>query len=66
METKRLYLNGSWVEPEAPIDVINPANGQVIGRVATVDRRRVAQALPTRQRAWPAWNKLPARDRGGC
>ncbi len=45
METKKLYLNGRWCEGGAPIDVVNPANGQLVGRVATADRAVVAQAL---------------------
>jgi len=65
-EVRSLYLNGSWESLGIPIEVVNPASGVVIGRVSTVDRQRVAQALDDAQRAWPAWRKLPARDRGAC
>jgi succinate-semialdehyde dehydrogenase/glutarate-semialdehyde dehydrogenase len=64
MEVKSLYLNGRWEASGVPIEVVNPATGAVLGRVSTVDRPRVAQALADAQRAWPAWRKLPARDRG--
>ncbi len=64
MDTKCAYLNGRWAEASNPIDVVNPANGQVIGRMATVDRGRVGQALADAEQAWPAWRALPARDRG--
>ena len=64
MDTKRLYLNGQWAEPEAAIEVVNPASGEVIGHVATAGRQHVAQALEDAQRAWPAWRGMPARDRG--
>jgi succinate-semialdehyde dehydrogenase / glutarate-semialdehyde dehydrogenase len=63
-EVRALYLNGSWESSGTPIEVVNPASGEVIGRVSTVDRPRVAQALVDAQQAWPAWRKLPARDRG--
>jgi len=59
-----LYLNGRWLAPGDPIAVTNPATGEVIGRVSTVDRAGVGQALNDAQNAWPAWRKLPGRDRG--
>ncbi len=55
MDTKPLYLNGRWAAPEAAIEVVNPSSGEVIGRVATVARRQLAEALADAQRAWPAW-----------
>lgn len=61
---RSLYLNGAWEAPGPAIEVTNPATGAAIGRVSTVDRPRVAQALDDAQRAWPAWRKLPARERG--
>lgn len=63
-EIRPLYLNGRWVAPGDPLVVVNPATGAVIGRVSTVDRARVAQALTDAEAAWPAWRKRPARDRG--
>jgi len=59
-----LYLNGRWVESGNPIDVIDPATGKIVGRVATIDRAGVAQALQDAERALPAWRSLPGRDRG--
>jgi succinate-semialdehyde dehydrogenase / glutarate-semialdehyde dehydrogenase len=64
MEVHELYLNGRWVAPGPPINVINPANGQRVGRVATADRAIVTQALADAQQAWPQWRQLPGRDRG--
>ena len=64
VELRPLYLNGRWAVRGVPIEVVDPATGATIGRVSTVDRPRVAQALEDAQRAWPAWRKLPARDRG--
>jgi len=64
IEVRRLYLNGKWPEPRDPLDVINPATGQLIGRVGTVDCRGVAQALAAAEEAWPAWRKLSGKRRG--
>lgn len=64
MDTKAIYLNGQWVSPGKALSVVNPANGQTVAQVATVDRAGVAQALADAQAAWPAWRKVPARDRG--
>jgi len=64
MEVKQLYLNGRWTAPGEPIDVVNPANGQLVGRVATADRSVVAQALADAHDAWPAWRTMPGRNRG--
>ena len=61
---RRLYLDGQWVEPNAPLDVVNPATGDVFARVGTVDRARVAEALTSAQNAFAAWRNLPAKQRG--
>ena len=63
-DIRRLYLDGQWVEPNAPLDVVNPATGDVFARVGTVDRARVAEALTSAQNAFSAWRDLPARQRG--
>jgi succinate-semialdehyde dehydrogenase/glutarate-semialdehyde dehydrogenase len=63
-ECKRLYLNGRWIEPRDPLDVVNPANGEVFARVGTVRREDVARSLSDAQAAWPGWRKLSGRTRG--
>ena len=62
--TRRLYLNGRWVEPQDPLEVVNPATGEVFARVGTVAREAVARALADAAEAWPAWRKLSGRQRG--
>ena len=63
-EVRRLYLNGQWVEPRDPLEVINPATGEVFASVGTVGREQVAQALADAQDAWPGWRKLSGQKRG--
>ena len=63
-DIRRLYLDGQWVEPNAPLDVVNPATGDVFAQVGTVDRPRVAEAFTSAQNAFAAWRNLPAKQRG--
>jgi acyl-CoA reductase-like NAD-dependent aldehyde dehydrogenase len=35
IQVRQLYVNGQWIEPRDPLDVINPATGRVIARVDT-------------------------------
>ena len=64
MEPRRLYLAGRWVAPCDPIEVVNPATGEVFARVATVDRAGVRQALADAQAAWDGWRRLTGKQRG--
>ncbi len=61
---RRLYLSGQWVEPEDPLPVVNPASGKVIAEVGTLGRPAVAKAIADASDAWPAWRRLPGRERG--
>ena len=40
METLKNYINGKWVDSqeETTVDVFNPANQQVLGRVPAQER----------------------------
>ena len=64
MTSYSLYLNGQWRQPGPPIDVTNPAIGEVVGQVATVDRAEVAEALTAAEGVFASWRQLPAKQRG--
>ena len=64
VKTYGLYLNGRWAEPAEPLDVENPATGEVFARIGTVERDGVRQALEDAQRAWPGWAQLTGMQRG--
>ncbi len=64
IDTKRLYLNGQWVPPANPLDVLNPATGEVLARVGTLNRRTVGQALAHAQTAWDEWRRQSGKTRG--
>lgn len=64
MKTLPLYLNGDWFVATPFQQVTNPANGEIIAQVATIDRARVAQAISDAHAAFQSWRKVPGRTRG--
>ncbi len=58
------YLNGLWAEPLRSLDVRNPASGELLARVGTVDRAAVKRAIADAAAAWPAWRALSPKERG--
>ncbi|MFV1968224.1 MAG: NAD-dependent succinate-semialdehyde dehydrogenase [Pirellulaceae bacterium] len=63
-DIRRLYVNGQWIEPRNPLQITNPATGEVFAQVGTVSRETVAQAIDGAAAAWPAWRATPGRQRG--
>ena len=59
------YVNGAWVpsETETAADVINPATGESLARIAPAGDAEVAQAVTAAARAFPAWRRTPPQDR---
>ena len=63
-ELRSLYLNGEWFHGGQPLNVTNPATGELLAQVATVDREGVRQAVDDANRAWRGWRKLTGKERG--
>jgi malonate-semialdehyde dehydrogenase (acetylating)/methylmalonate-semialdehyde dehydrogenase len=59
------YINGQWVESNAHewSDVLNPATGEVLGRVPISDAAEVTSAIEAAAAAFPAWRRTPPEDR---
>lgn len=60
------YINGQWQPAGATLlDVINPANGQVVARVAEADAQETGRAVEAARQAHQAgvWRNLPAAER---
>src|SRR5215471_3896854 len=59
------YINGQWVESNAHewSDVLNPATGEVLGRVPISDAAEVTLAIAAAAAAFPAWRRTPPEDR---
>lgn len=64
MKTYPLYLNGDWHVSSPFQQVINPANGETLAQVSTVDRARVAEAINDANQAFKSWRKLSGKTRG--
>lgn len=61
----RLLINGEWCDAASgkTLDVINPATGKAIGKVAHAGIADLDRALEAAQRGFQAWRKIPANER---
>lgn len=55
MATYKMIIDGKSVGGVATLNVINPANEQIIANVARADAAQVDQAVQAAARAFPAW-----------
>ena len=56
-------INGQWRVLSETFDVLNPATGEVIARVAKGGKLETEQAIAAAERAFPAWRALTAKQR---
>jgi succinate-semialdehyde dehydrogenase/glutarate-semialdehyde dehydrogenase len=61
-----LFVDGAWrpASDGGRFDVVNPADGEAIGAVASATREDVQEAVAAAERAFPAWAALTAKERG--
>lgn len=60
----RLFIDGQWSEGGAAgEDLINPANGQVLGRVPHASAADLDRAVQAASRAFEGWSRTPAMAR---
>jgi aldehyde dehydrogenase (NAD+) len=59
------FVGGGFVKSDGKIwiDVVNPANGGMLGRVAHGTARDVDSAVKAARKAFPAWSKLTGFER---
>jgi malonate-semialdehyde dehydrogenase (acetylating)/methylmalonate-semialdehyde dehydrogenase len=60
------YIAGEWQSPltsKATLDVLNPRHGKPIAKVTMGGRDDVDAAVKAAEAAFPAWRKVPIRDR---
>lgn len=62
----QLFIDGQFVPAleGGQIDVVNPANGEVIIRIAAAQAEDVDLAVAAAKRAFPAWAATPGAERG--
>ncbi|MEO8488721.1 aldehyde dehydrogenase family protein, partial [Pseudomonas sp.] len=61
------YVDGQWVAADsgATLDVRDPATGQLLAQVPSMDALDTRAAIEAAERAWPAWRARPAAERAG-
>ncbi|PZW41356.1 succinate-semialdehyde dehydrogenase/glutarate-semialdehyde dehydrogenase [Humitalea rosea] len=59
-------IGGAWVQAESgkTLDVRNPANGELVGRVPAMGAKETRAAIDAAAAAFPAWRAMLAKDRG--
>ena len=62
---EQAYVSGKWSNAAdgKTFDVVNPARGDVIAKVADLSRAEVSEAIKTAQAAQKSWAALAAKDR---
>jgi aldehyde dehydrogenase (NAD+) len=61
-----LFIGGKFVAPKSGkyFESINPATEEVLAQIALANQADVDAAYQAAQKAFPAWSKLPGRERG--
>ena len=64
-EYLKLYIDGQWVEPVAlkTLDVINPANEEVAGKIALGAEADVDKAVQAARKAFATWSQTTREER---
>ncbi|WP_176555873.1 NAD-dependent succinate-semialdehyde dehydrogenase [Virgibacillus ndiopensis] len=61
-----MSINGEWVGKELDtLEVVNPANGQIVGTVPNGREREAAQAIEAAHEAFLTWSQTTAYERAG-
>ena len=58
-------INGKMIGAGAWLDVLNPANEQIIGQVPDCRQQELDAAVAAARAAFPAWSRTPVEDRRG-
>jgi len=62
-----LFINGQWQTSSSDdgqyFDTINPANGEVLGKISQASEQQVNLAVSAAAAAQPAWNQLGGKGR---
>jgi len=56
-------VDGVWKTLDTTFDVLNPATGEVIARVAKAGTKETEEAIAAASRAFPAWRARTAKER---
>jgi len=66
VQTYNFFLNGKWTASPETFELLNPASGEVIGRVPRADREHVNEAVKAARTAFEnaAWREMEQTKRG--
>ena len=56
-------VNGEWHQADETFDVLNPATGEVIAKVAKAGKKETQAAIAAASKAFPAWRQKTAKER---
>ena len=62
---QQAFIGGAWCDADdgQTIAVTNPANGETVASVPHMGAAETKRAIDAANAAWPAWRKLPAKER---
>ncbi|QRN48855.1 NAD-dependent succinate-semialdehyde dehydrogenase [Macrococcoides bohemicum] len=60
---KDLFINGEWINTADYKDLINPATGKVIAKIAQADETQIEDAIQAAYDAFQPWKSLELKDR---
>jgi len=58
------FIDGLWIEGDETFEVLNPADGTVIAKVADLGAGETRVAIEAAHRAFPTWAAKTAKERG--
>src|ERR1700722_15463686 len=61
----KCYLAGEWVGGAETIDVTNPVDDSVVGRVPKLGAEETRRAIEAPQKGQKLWTKKTGKERGG-
>lgn len=60
------HINGEWCRADAgaTFDVLNPASGEIVGKVPAMGTMETRRAIAYAEKAFGPWSRIPAGERG--
>lgn len=56
-------VDGQWKTLDTTFDVLNPATGDTIAKVAKAGKQQTEEAIAAASKAFPAWRAKTAKER---
>lgn len=60
---EQAYINGRWVKGNKELEVFNPANGKVLGKIPSLGMTETQEAIDAAVVAFNEWSALPGKKR---